>query len=136
LQLPDEEVALYLRMMERTDAMGAATRGRFLQAFDARDVHLSDGQRTTRAWLVHSLRVTRGQAGEHKAVQALAADHEPLLAALAEGHVLTKSAALQLAKWTKPIPAEFRKQAEEILGAAARVGAGQRELAAICAEIR
>jgi hypothetical protein len=82
---------------------------------------------------VHSLRVTRGQAAEHKAVQALAADHGP---ALADGHVLTKSAALQLAKWTRPILAEFRAQAEEILIAAAWAGAGLRELAAICAEIR
>jgi Domain of unknown function (DUF222) len=135
-QLPDDVVARGLRVLERTDAMGAATRGRFLQAFDARNIHLADGQRTTRAWLVHSLGVTRGQAAEHKAVQALAADHGPLLAALAERPVLTKSAALQLARWTKPIPAEFRQQAEEILVAAARAGAGLRELAAICAEIR
>jgi hypothetical protein len=135
-QLPDDVVARGLRVLERTDAVQAAVRGRFLQVFDARNVHLADGQRTTRSWLVHSLRVTRGQAAEHKAVQALAADHEPLLAGLAEGHVVMKSVALQLAKWTKPIPAEFRAQAEEILIAAARAGAGQRELAAICAEIR
>jgi hypothetical protein len=80
--------------------------------------------------------VTRGQAGEYKAVQTLAQENEPLLAGLAEGHVVTKSVALQLAKWTRPIPAEYRAQAEEILVAAARAGAGQRELAAICAEIR
>jgi Domain of unknown function (DUF222) len=34
------------------------------------------------------------------------------------------------------IPEEFRAQAEEIVVAAARAGAGLRELAAICAEIR
>jgi len=50
--------------------------------------------------------------------------------------VLTKSAALQLGRWIRPIPAEFRTQAEEILVAAARAGADQRALAAICAEIR
>jgi hypothetical protein len=33
-------------------------------------------------------------------------------------------------------PREFRAQAEEIVVAAARAGAGLRELAAICAEIR
>ena len=44
--------------------------------------------------------------------------------------------ALELARWTMPIPPEFRAQAEEILIAAARAGAGRRELAAICAEIR
>jgi hypothetical protein len=59
-----------------------------------------------------------------------------LLAALAEGYVLTKSVALQLAKWTRVIPEEYRGEAEEILVAAARAGADLRALAAICAEIR
>ena len=69
-------------------------------------------------------------------MQALARQHPVLLAGLAEGRVLTKSVALQLAKWTRPIPAEYRDQAEEILVAAARAGADLRALAAICAEIR
>ena len=50
--------------------------------------------------------------------------------------MLTKSVALQLAKWTRPIPAEYRGTAEEILVAAVRAGADLRSLAAICAEIR
>jgi Domain of unknown function (DUF222) len=124
-----------LRGLERADAVQAAARGRFLAAFDAKDGHQSDGQRTTRTWLVHSLQVTRGQAAAHKAVQALAQQHAPLLAGLRQ-QAVTKSVALQLAKWTQPIPDEFRAQAEEILVAAARAGAGLRELAAICAEIR
>ena len=62
--------------------------------------------------------------------------HRVLLAALAEGCVLTKSVALQLARWTRPIPAEYRGKAEEILVAAARAGVDLRGLAAICAEIR
>jgi hypothetical protein len=41
-----------------------------------------------------------------------------------------------LAKWTRPIPAEYQAQAEEILVSAARAGADLRALAAICAEIR
>ena len=97
---------------------------------------MSDGQRSTRTWLMHVTRVTRGQAGEHMAVQALAREHPVLLAALAEGDVLTKSVALQLARWTRPIPADCRAKAEEIVVAAARAGAGLRALAAICAEIR
>jgi len=84
---------------------------------------------------VHCLRVTRGQAGEHQAIQALAREHQPLLAGLRE-QAVTKSVALQLARWTGPIPAEFREQAEEILVAAARAGADLRTLAQICAEIR
>ena len=59
-----------------------------------------------------------------------------LVAALAEGWVITKSVALQVAKWTRAIPEEYRDEAEEIAVAAARAGADLRALAAICAEIR
>ena len=135
-ELPAEVVAGRLRALERVDAIGAALRGRYLEVFDAQDGSVADGQRTVRTWLVHSTRVTRGQAAEHKAVQALARRHPILTAALAEGWVLTKSEALQLAKWTRAIPAEYLAQAEEILVAAARAGADLRALAAICAEIR
>ena len=134
--LPAGAAADQLRAMERTDAVGAALRGRLLVVFDAQDGHLSDGQRTTRTWLVHSLRVTKGQAGEYQAVQALARSHQVLHAALAEGWVLTKSEALQLARWTRAIPEQYRAEAEELLVAAARAGVDLRGLAAICAEIR
>jgi Domain of unknown function (DUF222) len=134
--LPARAAADQLRALERTDAIGAALRGRLLTVFDAQDGHLADGQRTTRAWLINSLQVTRGQAAEHLAVQALARSHRVLHAALAEGWVITKSEALQLAKWTRPIPAECRAEAEDILVAAARAGVNLRGLAAICAEIR
>jgi hypothetical protein len=108
--MPAEALACRLRGLERADALGAATRGRYLVAFDAQDGSMADGQRNNRTWLVHSTRVTRGRAAEHMAVQALARDHVPLLAALAEGWVITRSAALQLATWTRPIPAEFRSR--------------------------
>jgi len=134
--LAEAEVARRLRILERVDALGAAIRGGLLAVFSAQDGCVADGQRTTRTWLVHCTRITKGQAGEHRAVQALAETHPVLQAALAEGHVLTKSVALQLARWTRGIPEEYRHEAEEILVAAARAGAGQRALAAICAEIR
>jgi hypothetical protein len=69
-------------------------------------------------------------------VQALARGHPVLVAALAEGWVITKSVALQVAKWTRAIPEEYRDEAEEIVVAAARAGADLGALAAICAEIR
>ena len=134
--LPAEVLADGLRVLERADAVGAAVRGRFLAAFDAQDGPAGDGQRTARTWLVHSTRVTRGQAAEHKAVQALARSHPVLVAALAQGWVITKSVALQVARWTRPIPEEYRDEAEQIVVAAARAGADLRALAAICAEIR
>jgi hypothetical protein len=134
--LPAPAVADRLRALERHDAVEAAVRGRLLVVFDGQDGHLADGQRTTRAWLVHTSRVTKGQAAEHQAVQALARGHRVLHAALAEGWVLTKSEALQLARWTRVIPDQYREKAEEIVVAAARAGVGLRGLAAICAEIR
>src|SRR3984957_20743845 len=126
--MPAEAVADRLRVLERADAVGAAVRGGLLHAFDAQDGYLADGQRNTRTWLVHSLGVTRGQAGEYQATQALARDHHALHAALAEGHVITKSEALQVARWTRVIPEQYREDAEKILVAAARDGAGLRTL--------
>jgi len=133
--LPVAALAECLQGLERADAVEAAARGQLLATFDAQDGSVADGQRTARTWLVHSTGVTRGQAAEHQAVQALAEGHRPLLAGLRE-QAITKSVALQLAKWTRPIPAEYRAEAEEIVVAAARAGADLRALAAICAEIR
>jgi hypothetical protein len=78
-QMPAEALAECLRAVERADAVEAAARGRLLVAFDAKNGHLADGQRTCRTWLIHSLRITTGQAAEHKAVEALAREHRPLL---------------------------------------------------------
>ena len=133
--MPAEALALCVREMEQADAVGAVAWARLLAALDAKDGHLADGQRTLRAWLINVVRVTRGQAGQYKAMQSLTRDHEPLLAGLRQ-HAVTKSVALQLAKWTRMIPAEFRAEAEEILVTAARAGANLRALAQICAEIR
>ena len=135
VSLPAAALAELLLGLEHADAVTAVARARLLAAFDAQDGHLADGQRSVGAWLVHMARVTRGQAGQYKAIQSLARDHEPLLAGLRTGAVTT-SVALQLARWTRAIPAEYRAQAEEILVAAARVGADLRALAQICAEIR
>jgi hypothetical protein len=134
--LPAKAVADRLRALERHDAVEAAVRGRLLVAFGAQDGPVADGQRSIRSWLIHTIRVTRAQAAEYQATQALARDHQALLAALDEGWALIKSEALQLAKWTKSIPGRYRGEAEELLVAAARAGVDLRGLAALCAEIR
>ena len=134
-ELPAEVLGEYIRELVQADGVLAAALASMLAAYDVKDGHLGDGQRSLGAWLVHMARVTRGQAAEFKAMRALPRDHEPLLAGL-RSKAVTKSVALQLAKWTRDIPAEFRTQAEEILVAAARAGAGLRALAEICAEIR
>jgi hypothetical protein len=112
-ELPAEELGQCIRELVQADAVSTAALARMLAAYDAKDGHLADGQKTLGAWLVHMVRVTRGQAAQFKAMRALPRDHEPLLAGL-RAKAVTKSVALQLAQWTKAIPAEFRAQAEEI----------------------
>jgi len=114
---------------------GAAVIGRLPAAYDAKEGHLADGQRALRAWLVNRLGVTKGQAGRYRALARLAVDRAVLWSALRKKAV-ARSVALQLALWTWHIPAEFPRQAETILVAAAQAGARLRELAAIYAEIR
>jgi Domain of unknown function (DUF222) len=134
--LPAEAMAQGLRALECADAAGAAARGVLMGSFDAQDGPAGDGQRTMRTWLVNVTRVTRGQAAEHRAVQKVAEDHPVLLAGLAAGGPLTTSEALQVARWLRPVPAEYRDTADRIVVAAARKGVDLRGLAAICAELR
>ncbi len=134
-ELPAEALGECVQGMVRADAVLAAALGRLLAAFDAKDGHLGDGHKTLRAWAVHVLGVTRGQAGEFLGLRGLARDHQVLRAGLRD-RAISKSLGLQLARWTNTIPAKFRAEAEQILVTAARAGARLRELAAIYAEIR
>src|SRR5581483_7797097 len=134
-ELPDVTVAEVLRRLERVDSVLSVARGRVLAAFDARDIHLGDGQRTSMAWLTHCLGLTRAKAAEHMAVAGVARDHQPLAAGLRAGALLTTSVALLLAKWLRELPAEFRQEAGELLAAAALAGADLPRLRAMYAEI-
>ena len=133
--MPAAALGQCIRDLVQADAVLTAALAPMLAAYDAKDGHLADGQRSLGTWLVHMVRVTRGQAAEYMAMRALPRGHRPLLAGL-RTKAVTTSVALQLAKWTQAIPAEFRAQAEEILVAASRAGADLRALAQICAEIR
>ena len=133
--MPAAALAACMQGMEQAEAVATAAWAQMLAAYDAQDGHLADGQRSLGPWLVHMLRLTRAHAAQYKAIRALPRDHQPLLAGL-RTKAVTKSMALQLAQWTRQIPAEFRAQAEDILIAAARAGADLRALAQICAEIR
>jgi hypothetical protein len=133
--MPAEELGRYIRELVQAGAVLTAALAPMLAAYDAKDGHQADGQRSLRTWLVHMARVTPAQAAQYQAMQALHRDHGPLLAGLRTSAVTT-SEALQLARWTRAIPAEYRARAEEILIAAASAGADLRALAQICAEIR
>jgi hypothetical protein len=133
--LPAVVLGESLAKMVRIDAVLAAAHGEILLAFDTKDGHLADGQRTLRTWAVHVMRVTRGEAAHWLALRALARDHKVLRAGL-RAKVISTPLALRLATWTRNIPDEYRAQAEEILIAAAQAGADEQALAAIYAEIR
>jgi len=95
--MPAEVLGQYIRELVQADGVLTAALAQMLAAYDAKDGHLADGQKTLGAWLVHMIRVTRGQAAEYKAMRALPRDHRPLLAGL-RARAVTKSVALQLAK--------------------------------------
>jgi len=95
-QMPAGALAECLRALERTDAVEAAARARLLAAFDARDGYLADGQRNTRTWLVHTLRVTRGQAEPRGAGAGRRAPAAAGRAARAGGHQVGGAAAGQV----------------------------------------
>ena len=58
-----------------------------------------------------------------------------MVAALAEGTVLSESMARTVCDWTDKLPADCRDTADGILVAAAKAGARQEDLAALAAEI-
>src|SRR5579862_2070454 len=91
--LPAEALAQLLLGLEQADAIATVAWAQMLAAFDAKDGHQGDGQKTLRAWLVHMARVTRGQAAQYLAIRALPGGHEPLLAGL-RTKAVTKSVAL------------------------------------------
>jgi hypothetical protein len=121
--VPAEGLGRHVRDLVRADALLAAALAPVLAAYDARDGQAGDGQKMLRAWLVHLARVTRGQAAGCLAIRSLPRHHRRLLAGL-RADAVTASEALQLARWTKVIPAEFRGRAGEIRIAAAPAGAG------------
>jgi hypothetical protein len=133
--MPASALAGCLQVMGHTDGVQAVAGGQLLAAFDVPDGSLVDGQPATRAWLVKVTRVRKGQAAEYRGLQGLAEKRRPLRAGMRE-RAVTKSQALQRARWTARVPGEYRPEAEQIVVAAARAGADVRALAAIIAGIQ
>ena len=78
-------------------------RGRMLAAFDAQDGPVAYGQRNIRTWLVHTARVTKGQASSTRPCSGWPSATGRCWPGSATA-TCTKSIALQLAKWTRDIP--------------------------------
>src|ERR1700729_4079545 len=124
-----------LLALEQGDAMSTAVRARFLAAFTAGRGYSADGDYSPASWLIHQTRVTRGAAREHVAWARRAGRHPRVIAALAEGTLLTESVARIICGWTSKLPAGCQDAADEILVGAALAGGRPEDLAVLAAEI-
>ena len=124
-----------LQTLEQADAISTAARARILAAFTAGQGYAEDADYSPTSWLIHRTRVTKGAARGHLGWARRAIGHPQMVAALAEGTVLSESMARTVCDWTDKLPADCRDTADGILVAAARAGARKEDLAALAAEI-
>jgi Domain of unknown function (DUF222) len=124
-----------LHGLEQADAISTAVRARILVAFTAGQGYSEDADYSPTSWLIHRTRITKGAARGHLGWARRAVTHPQVVAALAEGTVLTGSMAGAICGWTDKLPASCRETADNILIAAARAGARKEDLAALAAEI-
>ena len=134
-QLAAETQAQCLLGLEQLDAIETAARASLLGAFTSGQGYSADADYSPRAWLIHKTRITKGAAVAHTAWVRRAAAHPQVVAALAEGHILSESAARTICKWTDKLPEDCRPAADAILILAAKTGADLRGLAELAAEI-
>jgi hypothetical protein len=124
-----------LQAFEQGDAISAAARARVLAAFTAGHGYSEDADYSATSWLIHRTRVTKGAARAHLGWARRVIAHPRVVAALAEGSVLSESVARLICQWTGKLPESCRDAADEILVAAARAGARKEDLASLAAEI-
>ena len=120
--------------LEQAEAQHTAARARLLAAFSAQQGHHADGQYGPAAWLRAVTHVTNGAAGAAVRWARRLAAHPLIAAALAAGQ-LSSSWARALCQWTDQLPEERRADADAILLAAARGGAGLADLAALAEQM-
>jgi Domain of unknown function (DUF222)/HNH endonuclease len=124
-----------LAALEQADAMSTAARAGILGSYTANRGYCADADYSPTAWLINRTKITKGAAREHVAWSRRAAAHPLVIAALAEGDVLSGSMAKLICQWSDRLPAGCRDAADDILVAAARAGADKQGLAALAAEI-
>ena len=124
-----------LLALEQGDAMSAAARAQILAAFTASRGYSADADYSPASWLIHRTRITKGAARGHLGWARRVTGHPQVVAALAEGTVLTELMARTICGWTDKLPADCRQTADDILIAAARAGARKEDLAGLAAEI-
>jgi hypothetical protein len=124
-----------LQTLEQADAMSTAVRARYLAAFTVGQGYSDDADYSPTSWLIHRTRITKGAARGHLGWARRAVAHPTVVAALAEGTVLSESMARAVCGWTDKLPAGCRATADEILVTAARAGGRKDDLAGLAAEI-
>jgi hypothetical protein len=106
--LPDAVKAECLHGYERAAAILTAGRAWTLGSYMASQGYGADAEYSAGAWLRHKTRVTKGAARGHVGWARRAAAHPGVLAALAEGTVLTESMARIICGWTGKLPVGCR----------------------------
>jgi hypothetical protein len=124
-----------LQTLEQIDAIETAARAWILVAFTNGQGYSADADYSPTSWLIHRTRITKGAARAHLGWARRATAHPRVVAALAEGTVLSESMARTICRWTDKLPADCRATADDILVAAARAGARKEDLAGLAAEI-
>ena len=130
-----ETQAQCLLALEQLDAIETAARASILAAFTSGQGYSADADYSARAWLINKTRVTKGAASGHLGWVRRAAAHPQVVAALAEGQILSESVARRICQWTDKLPEDCRLAADAILIVAAKAGADLRGLAELAAEI-
>ncbi len=72
--------------------------------------YAADADYSPTSWLIHRTKVTKGAARGHLGWARRAAAHPQVLAALAEGTVLSESMARLICGWTGKLPAGCRER--------------------------
>ncbi len=124
-----------LLALEQGNSIFTAARAKILAAFTAGQGYSADADYSPTSWLIHRTRITKGAARARLAWSRRVTGHPQVIAALAEGALLSESMAETICHWTDRLPADCREAADTILVTAARAGARKEDLAALAAEI-
>ena len=108
----------------------AAAQAGFLRRFDAADGHDDDGYGSSSAWLAAMSQMSKRDARAAVRQMRQLAGRPRLADALAAGAV-SESWAMEIAAWTRKLPADMREETDEIILTAAAAGASLDDLATI-----
>jgi hypothetical protein len=133
-QMPTVVQAQCLQTLEDMDAVKTAARARVLAAFTSAQGYHEDAAYSSRTWLIHQTRITKGAASRH-IEWAQRAVRTPLVIDRLARKEVSESLALVSCGWADKMPEAMRDKALKILLDAAQGGAEQRDLNMLGAEM-